>query len=133
MAKMDHMAIMATELPTRSSMSAQPLRNRRGENAASFSATHAKNALGSILDAVAVSGMAVITKRDVPKAVVLSMDEYRALAGSGRETLATLDREFDQLLAGMQAPKARKGLKSAFDATPAELGVAAVGAARGNG
>lgn len=114
-------------------MSPQPLRNRRGEAVASFSATDAKNALGSILETVSLKGMAVITKRAVPRAVVLSMEEYRALANAGSHALAALNQEFDQILGGMQSAKARKGMKAAFEASPAELGRAAVAATRGRG
>ncbi len=37
--------------------------------------------------------------------------------------------QFDGLLQRMQAPKARKGMKAAFNASPAKLGRAAVRAA----
>jgi uncharacterized protein (DUF433 family) len=37
-----------------------------------------------------------------------------------------LSAQFDGLLQRMQAPKARKGMKTAFNASPAELGRAAV-------
>ena len=38
--------------------------------------------------------------------------------------------EYDVLLSRMQTPKARKAMDSAFNASPAELGKAAVKAAR---
>jgi hypothetical protein len=41
-------------------------------------------------------------------------------------TLDTLGEEFDALLAQMQTPKARAGMKAAFDASGRELGQAAV-------
>ena len=47
-----------------------------------------------------------------------------------RRTGDDLRAEYDTLLARMQTPKARKGMEAAFDATPAELGRAAVKAAR---
>jgi antitoxin Phd len=37
---------------------------------------------------------------------------------------------FDKMLATMQTPAAKAGVAAAFDATPAELGAAAVKAAR---
>lgn len=53
--------------------------------------------------------------------------------GSGaRDRVSMLDNrgaEFDDLLARMQTSKARKGMKAAFDASPTELGRAAVEAA----
>jgi hypothetical protein len=41
-----------------------------------------------------------------------------------------LNGEFDAMLARMQTPKARAGMKAAFAASPKELGKAAVAAAR---
>jgi hypothetical protein len=43
---------------------------------------------------------------------------------------ATLDREFDALLARMQTPKARRGMKKAFAASSEMLGQAAARAAK---
>lgn len=66
-------------------------------------------------------------------AKLVSVDEFNALVGSRDESLDTLTQEFDALFAKMQSPKARKGMKDAFDATPSELGRAAVAAARKRG
>jgi hypothetical protein len=44
--------------------------------------------------------------------------------------LSDLTAEYDVLLARMQTPKAKKGMAAAFNASPAELGRAAVKAAR---
>jgi hypothetical protein len=41
--------------------------------------------------------------------------------------------QFDALLARMQTPGARAGMKMAFDASPKQLGKAAVAAARKRG
>lgn len=123
MGELANMADMATL------MTAHPLRDRRGRPPRTFSATAAKNAFGQILDTVLGDGMVVITKRDAPKAVVLSFDEYQSLAGAGSGALRALSAEFDQLLAGLQTARARKGLRAAFDASPRTLGQAAVKAA----
>ena len=40
------------------------------------------------------------------------------------------NERFDKLLATMQTPEAKAGVAAAFDATPEELGAAAVKAAR---
>jgi antitoxin Phd len=50
----------------------------------------------------------------------------------GRTTLKSFSTEQDALLHLMQTPKARKGMERAFNASPAELGRAAVLAKRGN-
>jgi len=47
--------------------------------------------------------------------------------------LDTLSAEFDALLVRMQTPAARVGMKSAFNASPKQLGKAAVAAARKRG
>jgi len=103
-----------------------------GESA-SFTATDAKKEFGRLLEIVLRGGRVVITKHDAPKAVMLSMDEFTALTQATERTLEVLRGDFDALLAGMQTPKARAGMKAAFDASPAELGRAAVAAARRRG
>ena len=106
-------------------------RNRRGEDlrVPSFKATDAKNAFGRMLDTALREGALVITKHDAPKAVLLSWDEFEALAAVRSHRLESLTGEFDALLARMQTRAVRKGMRAAFDATPAELGKSAVAAA----
>src|SRR5262245_10289996 len=109
-----------------------PFRNHRGElvDVPAYSASEAKNAFGRILDAAARTGMVTITRHDEPRAVLLSIEEYRALAGIRQQALDTLSGEFDRMLARMQAPGARKAMQSAFDTPVAELGRIAVKRAR---
>ncbi len=109
-----------------------PFRNHRGElvEAPAYTASEAKNAFGRILDAAARSGMVTITRHDEPRAVVLSIEEYRALAGARQSALDALSGEFDEMLARMQSPRARKAMQSAFDTDPATLGRIAVKRAR---
>lgn len=110
-------------------------RTSKGEDlrVAVFKATEAKNAFGRMLDTAVRQGAVVITKHDDPKAVLLSWDEFEALAASRSRPLEALTGEFDALLARMQAPAQRKGMRAAFAATPAQLGKAAVAAARKRG
>ena len=100
---------------------------------ASFTATVAKKEFGRLLDIVLGGGRVVITKHDAPRAVVLSMADFNALTQANERTLEALGGHFDALLAGMQTPKARAGLKAAFDASPKAIGTAAVAAARKRG
>jgi len=118
----------------RRSRSVAAYRNRRGEEVevASFTATDAKNEFGRVLQK-ATRGIVVITRHDEPEAVVLSFDEFKDLAGARESKLETLSNEFNALLAKMQTPEARSGMKAAFDATPARMGEAAVAAARKRG
>lgn len=110
-------------------------RNRRGERVemTSVTATDAKKEFGRVLEAVIQGGAVVITKHDNPKAVLIPVDEFNALSRAGEARLDTLSQQFDALLARMQAPKARAGMKAAFDASPKQLGRAAVKAARKRG
>jgi antitoxin Phd len=108
---------------------------RRGERVAMpiFTATSVKNNFGRVLDTAVEQGAVVITRRDAPKAVLLSIDEFDALVAAGEQTLDTLTAEFNEILAGMQTPAARQGMADAFNAAPARLGNAAVAAARKRG
>lgn len=109
--------------------------NRRGERAEipSVSATEAKNEFGRVLETAIREGAVAITRHQGTRAVLLSIEEFNALAGARKGDLDTLSGEFDDLLAQMQGPRARRGMRAAFDASPAELGGAAVAAARRRG
>jgi prevent-host-death family protein len=96
-------------------------------------ATEAKNNFGRILESVLQGGRVVITKHDMPKAILISMDEFNNLSGAMELALGALRGEFDALFAGMQTPRARYAMKSAFHASPKDLGKAAVIAARKRG
>lgn len=102
-------------------------------NEQSVTSTQAQNGFGELLDKVIEGQRVVITKYATPKAVVLPYSEYKELTERGARQLNTLSAEFDALLAGMQTREARAGLKAAFGASPAELGKAAVAAARKRG
>ena len=110
-------------------------RNRRGEtvDTSSVTATDAKKEFARMLEMVIRGGVVVITKHDAPKAVLLSVDEFNARARAPQDRLDALSGRFDALLAGMQTPKARAGMKAAFAASPKQLGRAAVAAARRRG
>jgi antitoxin Phd len=113
-------------------MSSLSFRNSDGDlvDVPSVPATRFKNEFGAIFEQAALGGAVAITKHNTPKAVLLSYAEFQALTRSSSPVLDELDDEFDALLAGMQTPSARAGLAAAFDATPEELGRAAVKTAR---
>jgi antitoxin Phd len=110
-------------------------RNQRGDHVdvSSVTATYAKNEFGRVLETAMRDGAVAITKHDAAKAMLISMDEFRALVGARDDNLDTLAHEFDALLSKMQTTKARKAMKDAFDAPPEELGRAAVAAVRKRG
>jgi antitoxin Phd len=109
------------------------IRNRLGEPPKQISATDAKNKLGEVLDSVMQSGMVLITRHETPRAVLLSIEEFQALSRQDESRLDALSGEFDRLLAQMQTPTARAGMKAAFNASPAKLGKAAIAAPRKRG
>lgn len=97
---------------------------------ASFTATEAKNEFGRLLERAIQGDSIVITKHDAPKAVLISIDEYNALRKIPDAQLAALNTEFDAIFERMQTPQARAAVEDLFNSTPAELGKAAVAAAR---
>lgn len=99
----------------------------------SMTATDAKNEFGRAMDVVLQGGAVVITRHDAPKAVLISFEEYNQLKGAGAAQLDRLTGEFDALLADMQRPASRAAMKTAFGASPKQLGRAAVAAARKRG
>ena len=107
-------------------------RNSHGElvDIPAVAATKVKNGFGAILEKAAHDGAVAITRHDTPKAVLLSYDEFESLIKVRSRSLGDLDAEFDGLLARMQTPRAKKGMKAAFDASPARVGRAAVKAMR---
>lgn len=111
------------------------VRNARGEvlPLSSVTASDAKTEFAQILEIAARGGAVVVTKHGAPKAIVLSVENFNTLAAAAETNLDTLDREFDALLARMQTPKVRRGLKTAFDASSQQLGQAAVAATRRRG
>ena len=113
-------------------MTAATFRNSQGElvELSTVAATHLKNKLGAVLEQAMRGEVVAITRHDKPKAVLISYDEFLALAKDRAPSLNDLTAEYDALLDRMQAPAARKGMAAAFDAEPAELGRVAAKATR---
>jgi len=108
-------------------------RETLGSSQASYTATEAKNEFGRVLEQAIHGTTVVITKHDAPRAVLISMDQFEALAQAPQLKLNTLSEQFDALLARMQGPAARRGMSAAFNASSKQLGKAAVAAARKRG
>lgn len=111
-------------------MADRPLRDRRGRAVRTFSATEAKNAFGRVLECAQAKGMAVISRSKRPHAVVLSLEEYEALANRPPDILPQLQAEFGSLVQRMQSPEAKAAGAKLFAARPAALGRAAARSAR---
>ena len=113
-------------------MAALAFRNRQGDliDVPSVTATKLKSDFGDVFEQVATGGAVAITKHGQRKAVLISFSEFEALIKARSTSLEALTSEFnDALLARMQTPTARKAMASAFNATSAQLGAAAVRAA----
>jgi prevent-host-death family protein len=92
-----------------------------------ISATELKNATADVFEKVATHRAVAITRHDKPRAVLLSVAHYQALAGQENpEWLEKLHEEYRGLLDSMQGPEQRAAAERAFNATPEELGEAAV-------
>jgi antitoxin Phd len=106
---------------------------RRTEGAVRMTATKVKNQMGQVLDRVMQGETVLIMRHEIPKAAVIPMAEFEKLSRSQEEGLSVLSRKYDVMLARMQTPAARRGMKAAFDASPKQLGKAAVEFARRRG
>jgi prevent-host-death family protein len=88
-----------------------------------------QNEFGRILDQARDHDI-VVTRHDVPRAVLVSAQRYRELVGREAVVLETLQAQFDALYERMQTPDVRAGTVRGFRATPAEMGRAALNAER---
>jgi len=102
------------------------VKSRKPARTRSVSATEAQNNFGEVLARVARDGRVFITRYRRPEAVVLSMQEYEALAGVEPVDLDALEREFDGLVARMESPEQHAATEALFRMTGAELGRAAL-------
>lgn len=90
------------------------------------SATDLKNATADVFDQVAARGAVAVTRHDKPRAVLLSVEEYEELAGPELPGLDELRAECQEMLREMQSPDQKAAAERLFEATPEELGAAAV-------
>lgn len=106
-------------------------RNARGElvELEAVPATRLKNGPASIIDAVAAGKAVAITRHNSARAVIISYEDFQELARAREPSLGALTAEFDRMLAGMQARKAKASLAAALESSPEELGRSAVEAA----
>jgi antitoxin Phd len=109
------------------------LRRVHHGRSAAFTATEAKNEFGRMLEKAILGYVVVITRRDAPKAVLISFEEFNALSSAPEARIDALSGEFDALLARMQQPGARGAMQAAFHASPEQLGKGAVETARKSG
>jgi prevent-host-death family protein len=95
-----------------------------------ITATELKNATADVFEQVAAKQAIAITRHEKPRAILLSVEQYEALAGQRPEWLEKLHEEYRGMLDRMQGPEQRAGAEKLFRATPEELGQAALWAAQ---
>lgn len=98
-----------------------------------MTATEAKNEFGRVLERVIQGTTTFITRHGAAKAVLMPIEEYDALSDAAQTQLHNLTNEFDALLLRMQTSRARVAMKSAFNASPKQMGRAALAAVRSRG
>lgn len=93
-----------------------------------ITSTEAQNEFGRLMEEASQDGEVVITKHGHPKAVLLSVARYEELQERESASLAALSGQFDQMLTRMQTTQSRDAVSRLFDASPEELGQAALDA-----
>ena len=107
-------------------------RNARGElvTVAGVPAEELKNSPGAVIDRAAGGQAVVVTRRSAPRAVILSIEDFQALARERNPGLGELEGRFDELVASMRTKESRAGVSALMRASPEELGRTAAAAAR---
>jgi prevent-host-death family protein len=95
-----------------------------------ITATELKNATADVFEQVAAKQAVAITRHEKPRAVLLSVEQYEALTGQRPDWLEQLHEEYRGMLDRMQGPQQRAIADKLFQATPQELGEAALRAAQ---
>ncbi len=102
----------------------------RVEEMETVTATQLKNSTADVLERVRTHDAVAITRHEKPSAVLLSWEQYTQLKGGEPEWLGELYEEYHAVLEEMQSPEQKAAAERAFNATPEELGEAAVAAAK---
>jgi antitoxin Phd len=102
----------------------------RSAGSVTVSATEAQNEFGRILDQATHDQAVIITRHNVPRAVLVSASRYRELISAESTILNTLTDEFDAMLNRMQTPEVRSATSQGFQATSKSMGRTAQLAAR---
>jgi PHD/YefM family antitoxin component YafN of YafNO toxin-antitoxin module len=107
-----------------------PIAALRVEDMPVVTATQLKSATADVFDLLARQGAVSVHRHDKPRGVLLSVEHYEALAGKDDDWLADLTKEYEAMVDEMQSPEQKAAAIRAFNATPEELGEAAVYAAQ---
>jgi prevent-host-death family protein len=96
----------------------------------SFTITEFKERAREVIDLVVDHQAVAILRHKTPEAVLISAKDYVEFMQLRRERLNLLTQRYDQMVARMQTPEAAAGVDALFNATPEDLGRAAVAAAK---
>jgi prevent-host-death family protein len=94
-------------------------------------ASRLKNAFKPVFQQVLKEGAVSITRNRRREAVVMSAELYDQIIAelASRDPLEVLRKDYDARFAAMQNDEAQQAFQDAFDASPDELGQAAIGQA----
>jgi antitoxin Phd len=110
--------------------STTPSKTSRVNELPTITATALKNSTADILDQVAAGQAVAITRHDKPRAVLVPFDQYWEARQSQQTIVQDLIAEYQGMLDEMQKPEQKAAAKRLFEATPEELGEAAVRGAK---
>jgi antitoxin Phd len=96
----------------------------------SFTITEFKERAREVIDLVSERQAVAISRHSVAEVVLISALDYAEFVTLRRERLNFLTQRYDQMMARMQTPEAAAGVDALFNATPEELGRAAIAAAK---
>lgn len=89
-------------------------------------ATQLKQSTADVLDQVSAGRPIAVTRHDRVRVVMISVEQYNELVAQGSHVLSELRTEYRTMLEEMQSPEQKAAAIRAFNATPEELGAAAV-------
>jgi prevent-host-death family protein len=89
-----------------------------------------KHSTADVLDQVSAGTAVAVTRHDKVRVVLISVEQYNKLTAQESNLLSELRTEYRTMLDEMQSPEQKAAALRAFNATPEELGAAAVLGAR---
>lgn len=89
-------------------------------------ATQLKHSTADVLDQVSAGNAVAVTRHDKVRVVLISVEQYNKLTAQESNLLSELRTEYRTMLDEMQSPEQKAAALRAFNATPEELGAAAV-------
>lgn len=89
-------------------------------------ATQLKHSTADVLDQVSAGNAVAVTRHDKVRVVLISVEQYNKLTAQESNLLSELRTEYRTMLDEMQSPVQKAAALRAFNATPEELGAAAV-------